>query len=164
MPASVVSIGDDAFDECDSLTLVTIPAAVTNIGNFAFYSCTNLAGIYDEGDAPGLGSSALAGDSSATVYYLPGTAGWSPLYGGRPTISWNPQIQTGDANFGIQTNRFGFDIAGATNLLEVVQAATNIVNPVWLPIQTNMLTGGLFYFSDPQWSSFPTRYYRLQMP
>lgn len=36
----VVSIGDFAFYECNSLTGVTIPNSVTNIGSLAFFSFT----------------------------------------------------------------------------------------------------------------------------
>ena len=25
----------------------------------------------------------------ATIYYLPGTSGWGPTFGGRPTMPWN---------------------------------------------------------------------------
>jgi hypothetical protein len=164
IPDSVVTVGDAAFDECESLTIVTIPNGVNSLGNFAFYDCTNLTGAYFEGNAPGAGSSVLSGDSLAAVYYLAGTTGWGPMFGARPTVLWNPQIQTGDVSFGVQTNQFGFDITGTSNLVDVVEACTDLANPVWSPVQTNVLAGGVFYFSDPQWTNFPARFYRLSMP
>jgi BspA type Leucine rich repeat region (6 copies) len=164
IPDSVVSIGEAAFEECESLTLVTIPNGVNSLGDYAFYDCTNLTGAYFEGNAPGAGSSVLTGDGLATVYYPAGTTGWGSMYGGRPTVLWNPHIRTGDASFGVQTNQFGFNIIGTSNLVDVVEACTDLANPVWSPIQTNVLTGGLFYFSDPQWTNFPARFYQLSMP
>ena len=41
----VTSIGDWAFEYCDSLTSITIPSGVTSIGNDAFYDCTSLTSI-----------------------------------------------------------------------------------------------------------------------
>jgi hypothetical protein len=42
------------------------------------------------------------GDNNATVYYLPGTAGWGNFaqLSGRPTLLWNPKAQTGNPSFG----------------------------------------------------------------
>ena len=45
IPDSVTSIGDWAFSYCQSLTGITIPDSVTSIGDYAFNSCTSLASI-----------------------------------------------------------------------------------------------------------------------
>jgi hypothetical protein len=82
----VTSIGNYAFFSKTSLTNVTIPASVTNIGDGAFYSCGNLKGAYFQGAAPNLGAGVFQNDNSATVYYLPGTTGWSSTFGGRPAV------------------------------------------------------------------------------
>ena len=85
------------------------------------------------------------------------------------SVLWNPQIQTSDASFGVRTNRFGFNITGSSNLVIVVEACTDISNPVWLPVSTNTLntfvgTNGTSYFSDSQWTNYPARFYRLRSP
>ena len=49
-----------------------------------------------------------------------------------------------------------------TNLVIVVEACTDPGNPVWLPVATNTLTAGSAYFSDPQWTNYPARFYRLR--
>ena len=113
----------------------------------------SLTGVYFQGNAPSLGSYVFYGDNNATVYYLPGTTGWEfAVLSGRPTALWflpNPLILNGDPSFGVRTNRFGFIISWATNISVVVEACTNFANPVWQPVQTNTLTGGSCYFSDP---------------
>jgi len=186
IPNSVTSLGTNAFGSCTSLTnvtignsltnipygtfelctnlaTVTIPNSVTSIGTYAFASCTRLAALYFQGNAPSLGVNVFSSDNS-TIYYLPGTTNWGTTYGGRPTVLWNPAVQTTDATFGVRTNRFGFSITGASNLVIVVEACANPANPAWSPVGTNTLTGGSSYFSDPQWTNYPARCYRLRSP
>ena len=160
----VTSIGSNAFYNCTSLTRVTIPNSVTNIGDRAFFSCTNLTGVYFQGNAPNVGSEVFSGDNQVTVYYLPGTTGWEQWVPPPPAGLWKPQVQTSDASFGVQTNQFGFNITWASDRAVVVEACTDLANPTWSPLQTNTLTGGLSYFSDPQWTNYPVRFYRLRWP
>jgi len=44
----------------------------------------------------------------------------------------------------------------------VVEASTHLANPIWSPVQTNNLTGGAFYFADPQWTNHSKRFYRIR--
>jgi hypothetical protein len=162
----VASIGTSAFWDCFNLTSVTIPGSVTSIGSSSFHYCTNLASIYFTGNAPtpANDSSVFPGDNNGTVYYLPGTTGWGTVFDGRPTRLWNPQVQTKSATFGVRTNQFGFNITGTSGLVIVVEACTNLVNPVWQPVSTNTLAGGSSYFDDPQWMNYHGRFYRLRSP
>jgi BspA type Leucine rich repeat region (6 copies) len=164
IPDGVTNIADDAFNDCASLTSLIIPGSVASIGQAAFFNCYGLAGIYFQGNAPNLyGSFNFYGDN-ATAYYLLGTQGWQPTFGGLKTELWNPRAQTGDASFGVRTNRFGFNITGTNNLVVVVEAATNLAHPVWIPVGTNTLTGGSSYFSDPFWTNYPQRFYQFVPP
>jgi hypothetical protein len=131
----------------------------------AFYYCVSFKGIYFNGNAPSLGGSyVFEGATNATVYYLLGTTGWGATFGGRPTALWLPQVQTTDSSFGVRTNQFGFNITWASGKVVVVEACTNLGNPTWIPVGTNMLTGGSSYFSDPDWTNYPARFYRLRSP
>jgi hypothetical protein len=166
IPNGTTNIGYFAFGDCPNLTEVIVPATVNNIASAAFGNSPNLTNVYFIGDAPvpTNDSSVFTADNNATVYYLPGTAGWGATFDGRPTVLWNPQAQTGDDHFGIRNNQFGFNVTGGSNLVFVVEACTNLTNPVWIPLSTNLLSGGLLYFSDPQWTNFSSRFYKFSFP
>jgi BspA type Leucine rich repeat region (6 copies) len=161
---NVANIGQETFEECGSLTIVTIGPSVTNIDYGAFAGCTSLIKAYFEGNAPSLGVDVFYPDNNATIYYLPGTAGWDPSFGWIPAVLWLPQIQTSDAGFGLRTNRFGFNFNWASGRTVVVEASTNLLNPGWQAVQTNSLSTRSAYFSDPQWTNYPGRFYRLRSP
>src|SRR5665213_3302928 len=173
IPDSVTSIGDTAFWECSSLTNVTIGNGVTHIGDAAFEDCESLISVYFKGNAPtadeAISYGSLFDSDDATAYYLPGTTGWDYFSAntGIPAVLWflpNPLILNSSPGFGVQTNRFGFIISWATNTPVVVEACANLFHPAWIPVGTNTLTGGSSYFSDPQWTNHPARFYRLRAP
>lgn len=185
LPASVTSIGAQAFYDCtnlasvilnnglasigsnafggDFITNLFVPATVTNLGSDAFQNCTNLNSVFFAGNAPMSDSTVFSGDN-AVAYYLAGTSGWSATLGGIPTAPWNPLIQTNDGNFGVQNGQFGFDIAGVSNSIAIVEFSTNLTSGNWIPLQTNTLTGGSCYFSDSQWTNGAARFYRVRSP
>ena len=162
----VTSLGEDMFYGCTGLTNVTIPGSVTNIGEKAFCACGRLTSVFFQGNAPSNDFLDFYADPKATGYYLPGTTGWSDFSAntGLPAVMWNPLIQVGDGSFGVQNNQFGFNITGTNNFTVVVAACTNLAGAVWVPLTTNTLVKGSFYFSDPQWTNYPNRFYSLQMP
>ena len=160
----VTRILQNTFGGCVALTNAIIGNQVTNIDGGAFWDCGNLAGIYFKGNAPATDGYTFARALNATVYYLPGTTGWGPAFGGRPTALWQPQVQTGEGSFGVRTNRFGFNIAWASGMIVVVETCTNLTNPLWSPLQTNTLAGDSFYFSDPAWTNYSRRFYRVRWP
>ena len=169
IPDNVTSIGAAAFYFCTGLTNVTVGNNVNSIGNHAFAACTNLTGVYFRGrpPTPANDSTVFGSATKATLYYLPGTTGWGSAFDGRPTALWflpNPLILNPGPGFGVQTNGFGFTISWATNIPVVVEASTNLANPVWNPVATNTLTGGVSNFHDPRWTNVPGRFYRVRSP
>ena len=144
---------------------ITLPKSLTTIGWDAFGYCPGLTNVYFRGNAPSIAGFTFV--TNATLYYLPGTTGWGATYGGVPTKMWNPQAQASGPNFGVRTNKFGFNLTGSSNLVIVVEASTNLTN--WLPLSTNTLntfvgTNGTAYFNDQQWTNFPKRFYRIRSP
>ena len=74
-----------------------------------------------------------------------------------------PQILS-DERFGIQTNAFGFDFTGISNQTAIIECSTSLFQPVWLPLQTNLLIGAPLYFSDTNFSQSPSAFYRIRSP
>jgi hypothetical protein len=64
----------------------------------------------------------------------------------------------------VRTNRFGFNIAWASGEVVLVEACTNLANPIWFPVRTNVFSGNVSYFSDQQWANHSRRFYRLRSP
>ena len=73
---------------------------------------------------------------------------------------WALVLEAGDASFGVRTNQFGFNISGSNNLIIVMEACTNLANPIWSAVGTNPLPTGVASFLDPQWTNYPARFYR----
>ena len=76
-----------------------------------------------------------------------------------------PMILDWGPSFGVQTNAFGFVVSWATNLSVVVEGCSDLANSIWSPLSTNALTTNRrFYFSDPQWTNYPGRFFRIRSP
>jgi hypothetical protein len=119
-----------------------------------------LSSLYFRGNAPAADASVFYTDSNVTIYYLPNTTGWLADFAGMPTALWNPH----PTSFTLTGGHFGFTIAGTSGLSVVVMACTNLSNPVWLPLSTNVLAGGSTGFTDPQSGNYPTRFYGFRAP
>jgi hypothetical protein len=68
------------------------------------------------------------------------------------------------ADIGLTSNQFGFNITGPTNFPVVVEASTDLAQPVWVGLQTITLTNGLAHFSEPFQTNSSGRFYRIRWP
>jgi len=73
-----------------------------------------------------------------------------------------PVIVTDDGQMGISDGCFGFNVQGQMGKVVLIEVSTNLVD--WLPLQTNILGGVPWYFSDPDTASFNHRFYRAVTP
>jgi len=164
----VTTIGTNAFSG-SILTSVTIPDSVTSIGGYAFSDCYYLTEAFFLGNAPNANGGPGSADASVftnetgTVYYVPGTTGWSTYFGGWPTAQWyqpQPQIFGSGYGLGVGSQGFQFTISWATNATVVVEASTNLQD--WIPISTNTLVNGTSTFLDSAWTNHSQRFYRVR--
>ncbi|MDX2109497.1 MAG: leucine-rich repeat domain-containing protein [Verrucomicrobiota bacterium] len=71
IPNSVTSIGDYAFRSCTSLTSITIANSVTSVGNYAFRSCTSLTSVTIPNSVTSIGNYAFRSCTSLTSVTIP---------------------------------------------------------------------------------------------
>ncbi len=166
IPASVTIIGNNAFAFCLGLTSVTIPEGVYWIKDYAFSFCSNLSSVFFKGYLPYIGMDVFYGCDNVTIYYQFGDASyWLGAFPDfPPVVLWNPAVEAGSASFGVHGNQFGFNIIGTAGIPVVVEASTNLTSGLWVPLQTGVLAGGSLSFSDPAWTNYPSRFYRINMP
>ena len=71
IPNSVTTIGEYAFNKCESLTSVTIPNSVTTIGGCAFQDCSNLTSVTIPNSVKTIGEDAFAFCSNLKSVTIP---------------------------------------------------------------------------------------------
>ena len=69
--SQLTSIGDYAFSYCSSLTSITIPKGITSIASSTFRSCSSLTSITIPDSVTSIGSSAFSDCSSLTSITIP---------------------------------------------------------------------------------------------
>ncbi len=164
IPNSVTSIWDNAFGYCSSLSEVAVPASVTSVANFAFSYCTGLTGVYFYGNAPAVGANVFYGDNLATVYYLAGTTGWGPTYGGRPTALWQlpvtVSVTASPAQGGTATGSGTYPVGTSVQLAATAAndwmfaewSDGSTANPRTVVAASNLTLTATFVPSGPSWT------------
>jgi hypothetical protein len=165
IPDTVTTIAAGAFRFTDNLLSVSIPAGVAELGGFAFDGCLNLQRVYFGGDAPSADGDSfqIFQGTAPTLYYLPGTAGWTESWQGRPAVQWDPRILPDPGTFGIHGGHFGFTLSAAAQVPVVIEACSDPAVGDWTVIDAVVCdTDGIAHFSDPEAADAPSRIYRFR--
>jgi hypothetical protein len=86
LPASMSTIGKNAFVGCTNLTSVTFQGTPSSIGDNAFAGCESLTAVIFLDNAPtSVTTPVFSPDSTTTIYRLAGKSGWLESFAGRPT-------------------------------------------------------------------------------
>ncbi len=148
-----------------ALNTTSSPAGTGNVSGGGTYYCDSVAQITA---TPGTGYFFHAWSGTGTGSYTgtnnPASATMNGNIGETASFLPVPVFQTINTRFGSTDNAFGFTITGTTNIIIVIEACTNLIQPAWLPLQTNVLTNTVLKFSDPQWTNYHDRFYRFLVP
>ena len=98
----ITSIGDYAFEDCNSLTSVTIPNSVTSIGSGAFYGCSGLTSITIPNSVTSIGGSTFDGCSGLTSITIPNSVKW--IGGGGFSCFSSIIVEEGNAKYDSRVN------------------------------------------------------------
>lgn len=73
LSGSLTSIGNYSFQNCSSLSNITLPSSLTSIGNYAFNNCSALSSITIPEGVTSIGEQAFEGCTSLASLSLPST-------------------------------------------------------------------------------------------
>ena len=122
LPNGLEVIEDEAFDSCYFKNAVVLPASIKSIGKKAFYGYSyygsGTLGAYFLGAAPQIVGTLNANcsfPSDWTLFYLPGTSGWTgDTYAGYKIALWDGETRWDN----LRTSKFGYGWDNKGNEIE----------------------------------------------
>ena len=122
LPDGLETIGDEAFDGCRFKKAIVLPASIKSIGKKAFYGYSyygsGTLGAYFLGAAPQIVGTLNANcsfPSDWTLFYLPGTSGWTgDTYAGYKIALWDGETRWDN----LRTSKFGYGWDNKGNEIE----------------------------------------------
>ena len=143
LPDGLETIGDEAFDGCRFKKAIVLPASIKSIGKKAFYGYSyygsGTLGAYFLGAAPQIVGTLNANcsfPSDWTLFYLPGTSGWTGgTYEGYQTAPWDGETRWDN----LRTSEFGY---GRDNKGNEIEASWSVNTDTGKITLTDDLTEG----------------------
>ena len=132
IPDSITSIGANAFSYCSSLKSIAIPDSITNIGSHAFYRCTGLISITIPDSVTSIGDYAFYECTSLTSAFISDGVTSIDNY----TFCYCTRLTTIDIPNGV-TSIGSYAFNGCTNLTSVI-----------IPDTVKFIGKGAFYGCD----------------
>ena len=122
LPDGLETIGDEAFSGWRFKKAIVLPASIKSIGKKAFYGYSyygsGTLGAYFLGAAPqivGTGNANCSFPSDWTLFYLPGTSGWTgDTYEGYKIVPWDGETRWDN----LRTSKFGYGWDNKGNEIE----------------------------------------------
>ena len=100
IPANVSAIGNNSFQYCTGLKSLSIPAGVKTIGTYAFQNCTDLTSVTIPTNVSDIGNNAFTGCEKLVYVYINSNAVASKTYTSSNNLG---------TIFGPQVTRYTFD-------------------------------------------------------
>lgn len=163
VPAGVTKVQDAAFKGAN-IQSVSLPVSISRLGDQAFNTCPNLKSLNFQGNAPVEGASLFVNSKIVTLYVTFSATGWGATYGGRPVQVLNPLLSVGTISSADRAVEFPFSINSATDQSYIIEACTDLLNPVWVSIGSAPTVLGSGTFVDLDRTNFPARFYRVRTP
>ena len=146
LPNSVTSIGEYAFEDCGSLTSVTISNSVTSIGSSAFYGCTSLTSITIPNSVTSIGYVAFAGSGiTRPVYNIHVFAYMPESYSGHYSIPQGIEQIAGGAFCGCESLTSVTIPNSVTSIGKEAFRNCESLTSVTIPNSVTSIEGGAFY-------------------
>ncbi len=120
IPASVTSIGDEAFQWCGGLTSITIPAGVTSIGENAFSGCKSLTSITIPDSVTSIGDEAFSGcwDLTSITIHDRAIDFGDRVFGDTEVTNFTLLVDE-DSDTGLDYSEIGFWLSSELELLTI---------------------------------------------
>jgi hypothetical protein len=81
---------------------------------------------------------------------------------GAASIVQQDYLKASNTSLGLRFNEFGFTVSWANDASAIVEASADLNNPKGSPLQTIVFNNGLVNFTDPEWTKYPSRFYRVR--
>jgi hypothetical protein len=156
---NVTKIYQGAFQENTYIKTIIIPASISTIGRQAFHSCTSLTAIYFKGNAPSIGDNIFYGVNKSYKTYINQNANGFPanIWAERPIEVIN--LDTYHINTTISNNSLNVTIANTpfidkATLICSIYNKNKLIKPLLLEINKNANTYNysLSNYQKPFWA------------